>query len=137
MNPASTLVGRSRKYSRGGEREYEYPAGRYHYRFTASGGSGLLLLHAAGNVFVRDLSEAESILVELGSPVYWEESVQIAMHLEYVRAPDARNQRDPGSYRTIWLRLGGPGRVAVQSVHQPAEETGIPDYLSFPTTKRW
>lgn len=52
--------------------------------------------------------------------------------------PQAPGQsRDPGSYRTIWLRLGGPGRVAVQSVHKRAEETGIPDYVSFPTTKRW
>jgi hypothetical protein len=126
-----------RKYSRGGEHEYEYPADRYHYRFSASGGPGLLLLHAAGNVFVRDLTENESILVEPSSPVYWEETVQISMHLEYMRNPSASNRRDPGSHRTIWLRLGGPGRVAVQSVHKRAEETGIPDYLSFPTTKRW
>jgi uncharacterized protein (AIM24 family) len=126
-----------RKYSRSGEHEYEYPAGRYHYQFAASGGPGLLLLHAAGNVFVRDLAETESILVESGALVYWEESVQISMHLEYMRTPGARSQRDPGSYRTIWLRLGGPGRVAVQSVHAREEETGIPDYFSFPTTKRW
>jgi uncharacterized protein (AIM24 family) len=126
-----------RMYSPSGEHEYEYPSGRYHYRFSASGGPGLLLLHAAGNVFVRDLAETESILVESGSLVYWEESVQISMHLEYMRTPGARNRRDPGSYRTIWLRLGGPGRVAVQSVHKRAEETGIPDYLSFPSTKRW
>jgi hypothetical protein len=126
-----------RKYSRQGEREYEYPSGRYHYRFDASRGPGLLLLHAAGNVFVRDLAETESILVEPGSPVYWEETVQISMHLEYMRSPGARSRRDPGSHRTIWLRLGGPGRVAVQSVHKRAEETGIPDYLSFPSTKRW
>ena len=67
-----------RKYSRRGEHEYEYPSGRYHYRFTASGGPGLLLLHAAGNVFVRDLTETESILVDSGSPVYWEESVEFS-----------------------------------------------------------
>jgi uncharacterized protein (AIM24 family) len=126
-----------RKYSRGGEREYEYPAGRYHYRFSGTRAPGLLLLHAAGNVFVRDLAETESILVEPGSPVYWEETVQISMHLEYVRGAGARNRHDPGSYRTIWLRLGGPGRVAVQSLRKRVEETGIPDYLAFPTTKRW
>jgi hypothetical protein len=126
-----------RKYSRGGERELECPAGRYHYRFTASGGPGLLLLHAMGNIFVRDLTETESILVEPGSPVYWEESVEFSMHLEYMRSPAGRNPRDPGSYRKIWLRLGGPGRVAVQSVHKRAEESGVPDYLSFPTTRRW
>jgi biogenesis AIM24-like protein len=126
-----------RKYSSRGEHEYEYPSGRYHYEFTASRRPGLLLLHAAGNVFVRDLTENESILVESGSPVYWEDNVQISMHLEYMRTPAAPNRRDPGSYRTIWLRLGGPGRVAVQSVHKPAEETGTPDYLAFPTVKRW
>jgi hypothetical protein len=126
-----------RKYSRSGERELECPAGRYHYEFTASGGPGLLLLHAAGNVFVRDLTETESILVEPRSLVYWEESVDFSMHLEYMRTPGARKQRDPGGYRTIWLRLVGPGRVAVQSVHKRAEETGVPDYRSFPTTKRW
>jgi uncharacterized protein (AIM24 family) len=126
-----------RKYSRGGERELECPAGRHHYQFTASGGPGLLLLHAAGNVFVRDLTETESILVEPISPVYWEDSVEFSMHLEYMRTPGARDRSDPGSYRKIWLRLSGPGRVAVQSVHKRAEETGIPDYLSFDTTKRW
>jgi uncharacterized protein (AIM24 family) len=126
-----------KKFTRGGEREYEYPVGRYHYEFTATGGPGLLLLHVAGNVFVRDLTESESILVEPGSLAYWEDSVQISMHLEYMRTPAARNQRDPGSYRTIWLRLGGPGRVAVQSVRKRAEETGVPDYFSFPTSKRW
>jgi uncharacterized protein (AIM24 family) len=126
-----------RKYSRGGEHEYEYPAGRYHYRFSGTRAPGLLLLHAGGNVFVRDLAETESILVEPGSPVYWEETVQISMHLEYVRSAGARNRHDPGSDRTIWLRLGGPGRVAVQSLHKRVEETGIPDYLAFPTTKRW
>ena len=69
--------------------------------------------------------------------MYWEDSVQISMHLEYVRTPVDPTRRAPGSHRTIWLRLGGPGRVAVQSVHKRAEETGIPDYLSFPSTKRW
>jgi uncharacterized protein (AIM24 family) len=126
-----------RRYSRGGEREYEYPSGRYHYQFSGSSGPGLLLLHAAGNVFVRDLAETESILVASSAPVYREETVQISMHLEYVRTSATRNPRDPGSYRTIWLRLGGPGRVAVQSARKPAEDTGIPDYLSFPSTKRW
>ena len=121
-----------RKCTRSGEREYEYPSGRYHYRFIASSGPGLLLLHAAGSVFVRDLAETESILVESGSPVYWEESVQISMHLEYARTPAATNQRDPGSRRTIWLRLGGPGRVAVQSGHKRSEETGIPDLPLLP-----
>ena len=127
-----------RKYSRGGEHEYEYPSGRYHYLFSASRRPGLLLLHAAGNVFVRDLTETESILVEPGSPVYWEDSVQISMHLEYVRTPVDPTRRAPGIHRTIWLRLVGPGRVAVQSVHRRhTEETGIPDYLAFPTVKRW
>jgi hypothetical protein len=126
-----------RKYSRRGEHEYEYPSGRYHYQFTASRRPGLLLLHAAGNVFLRDLAENESILVESGAPVYWEDSILISMHLEYVRTPVVKNRRDPGTYRKIWLRLTGPGRVAVQSIHKPAEETGTPDYLSFRTVKRW
>jgi hypothetical protein len=64
-------------------------------------------------------------------------SVEFSMHLEYMRTPGTVNQRDPGSYRTIWLRLSGPGRVAVQSAHKREQETGIPDHLSFPTTKRW
>jgi hypothetical protein len=54
-----------------------------------------------------------------------------------MRTPGARSRHDRGSYRTIWLRLGGPGRVAVQSAHKRPEEAGIPDYLAFPTIKRW
>ena len=33
--------------------------------------------------------------------------------------------RSRWSYRSIWVRLFGPGRVAVQSVYAPAEDTDV------------
>jgi len=45
--------------------------------------------------------------------------------------------RSSWSYRTIWVRLWGPGRVAVQSVYQPPEDTETIRRHSYATTHRW
>ena len=124
-------------YNGGRELDYEYPAGRFHDSFTAAVGWGLLLLHSSGNAFVRDLAAGESILVKPPSLLYWEASVDLSMHLEYMNTPGKRNRRDPSSYRTIWLRLLGPGRVAVQSAFEPEEGRSLPDWTSFASTQRW
>ncbi len=50
----------------GDEQEYHYPLGQTMDRFTAQGGPGLLLLHAPGNTFIRDLRQGERILVQPG-----------------------------------------------------------------------
>jgi uncharacterized protein (AIM24 family) len=120
-----------------GEPELEYPLGRYCLQFEHRAAQGLVLLHASGNVFIRDLGHDESILVQPNSLLYWDGSMEFSLHLEYPKFTGTRNKRDPSSYRNIWLRAHGPGRVAVQSAYEPAESAGIPDYFSFTSAKRW
>jgi uncharacterized protein (AIM24 family) len=120
-----------------GEAEPEYPMGKYCLRFTQSRARGLVLLHASGNSFIRDLGAGESILVQPNSLLYWDDELDLSLHLEYPRLTGVKNTHDPSSYRTIWLRLRGPGRVAIQSAYEPTEAAGIPDYFSFASTKRW
>ncbi len=101
----------------GGEREQHLPIGRFIDRFTSEG-NGLLLLHAPGNVFIRDLAPGQTILIQPSALLYKDASVGLQLHFEY---PAGATQA-PGSfglgYRGFqtFLRLSGPGRVAVQSV---------------------
>ena len=53
----------------GDEEEWHYPVGRTIDRFSASGSNGLLLLHAPGNTFIRDLQQGQRILVDRKSVV--------------------------------------------------------------------
>ena len=82
------------------------------------GNPGLLLLHAAGNVFVRELGQGETILIKPRSLIFKDPTVQMHLHFE-----DAGSVQSsfllfsmPVMSRHMWLRLIGPGRVAVQSV---------------------
>lgn len=99
----------------GDERETHYPLGVYGDRFIAADRPGLLLLHSPGNTFVRDLAAGETILVQPSALLYRDLSVTMHLHLEY---PRVQGVRWWGSYehRNVWLRLIGPGRVAVQSI---------------------
>ena len=105
------------------DRETHYPAGRFLDKFTAHDGPGLLLLHAPGNVFVRDLRPGEHILVQPSSFLWKDPSVRMNLHFEYPRGQywfsSARWEA-----KSIWLTLGGPGRVAVQSVFERPEAVG-------------
>ena len=89
-------------------REYEYPRGRFTDRFTAQE-RGLLLLHARGNTFIRDLGDREQIYVVPRSLVYKDRSVAMNIHMERPASPRAHWQIIP------MIRLTGPGRVAIQS----------------------
>jgi uncharacterized protein (AIM24 family) len=122
---------------RHGEPEPEYPMGRYCLQFEQPGAPGLVLLQASGNSFIRDLGSDETILVQPNSLLYWDDGLGLSLHLEYPKSAAARNKHDPSSYRGIWLRLRGPGRVAVQSAYEPTENAGVPDYVSFASTKHW
>lgn len=104
----------------GDETEYEYPLGPYLDVFYAGQGSpGLLLLHSPGNLFVRDLGPGQSILVQPGSWVYADTSVEFSLHMEY---PNSGGYMWASyEYRTAWLRLQGPGRVAVRSIFEKPE----------------
>lgn len=122
---------------KGSEAEREYPIGPFYDSFAARGQPGLLLLHSPGNTFIRDLDADESILVQPSSLVYWEASVDLSLHLERPRTVDTPSMKDPHMYRIVWLRLRGPGRVAVQSVYELAESTGKLDVFSFGSTQLW
>src|SRR5208282_5870840 len=87
--------------------EPEYPMGRYHLTFTAIERQSLLLLHASGDTFIRDLAVGESVLVRPTSLLYWEDKTDLSLHLEYAYVPGKptrRTRRTLSRYRTIWLR---------------------------------
>ena len=120
----------------GDEQEYHYPLGPTMDRFTAQGGNGLLLLHAPGNTFIRDLRQGERILVQPGGLIWKDRSVRMYLHFEYPRGSywfsSARWQA-----KSIWLVLQGPGRIAVQSVYEPPEMGGGIVNSSGATTQYW
>ena len=120
----------------GDDTEWHYPIGRTMDRFTAHGGPGLLLLHAPGNTFIRDLRDGERILVQPGGLIWKDRTVRMHLHFEYPRGrywfSSARWQA-----KSIWLTLQGPGRVAVQSVFEPPEMAGAIRKTSGSTTQYW
>jgi uncharacterized protein (AIM24 family) len=119
------------------DREMHYPMGRYGDVFGAEAAPGLLLLHAPGNVFIRDLRQGETMLIQPSSLLYRDVTVRMALHLEYPRNMGLSFWRSSWSYRSIWVRLWGPGRVAVQSVYEPPEDTEAIRRHSYATTHRW
>lgn len=118
------------------ESETHYPVGSYMDRFFARTAPGLLLLHAGGSVFVRGLAPGETLLVKPTALIFKDPSVQMQLHFEHPNA----GMFSWGSWtnRAIWLRLTGPGRVAVQSVFERVEQEGgsIISH-SYATTQRW
>jgi uncharacterized protein (AIM24 family) len=104
----------------GDDTEYHYPAGYNIDIFHADQKPGLLLLHSPGNSFIRDLRPGETICIQPTSLLYKDLSVGMALHLEY---PHAANMgwNQSFQYRQVWLRLWGPGRVAMQSVFERPE----------------
>jgi uncharacterized protein (AIM24 family) len=66
----------------GDERETHYPLGVFLDRFSAVEKPGLLLLHGGGNMFVRQLSSGEAILVKPTSLLFKDTSVTMQLHFE-------------------------------------------------------
>lgn len=120
----------------GDEQEWHYPLGQTMDRFSAQGGPGLLLLHAPGNTFIRDLRQGERILVQPGGLIWKDRSVRMFLHLEY---PQGRYWFSSARWeaKSIWLTLEGPGRVAVQSVFEPPETVGSIISTSGATRQVW
>ncbi len=121
----------------GDDQETHYPMGQSGDVFTARDAPGLLLLHAPGNTFIRDLQPGQSLLVQPSSLLYRDVSVRVNLHLEYPRNRGFAFWSSRWSYRSIWVRLHGPGRVAVQSVYEPPEDTEIIQRHSYATTHHW
>jgi uncharacterized protein (AIM24 family) len=106
----------------GNETETHYPLGMFLDRFTSPQIPGLLLLHAAGNVFVRQLEPGQTILIKPTAFLFKDPTVRMQLHFERP-AGTWKSWRSWGD-RYIWLRLRGPGRVAVQSAFEPIEDNG-------------
>jgi uncharacterized protein (AIM24 family) len=119
----------------GDDRETHYPLGSFMDRFSTGAAPGLVLLHGQGNVFVRTLAAGQHILVKPQALLYKDVSVQMCLHLEHPGGT-WRTWRTWGE-RYVWLRLVGPGRIAVQSAYPPDEDA--PNNLSSvcPNTTRW
>src|SRR5690349_16421760 len=119
------------------EQEYHYPMGQYGDIFTAAERPGLLLLHAPGNAFIRDLQQGESLLVQPSSLIYRDLSVRVHLHLEYPRNMGFSFWRNNWDYRNILVRLVGPGRVAVNSIFERPEGIEAIRNHSYATRRRW
>ncbi|MDP9120711.1 MAG: AIM24 family protein, partial [Acidobacteriota bacterium] len=120
----------------GKEQETLYPLGLMMDRFSAPSAPGLLLLHAAGNVFVRHLARGETILIKPTALLFKDTTVHMKLHFE--RPAGTFSLWGSWGQRYFWLRLHGPGRVAVQSVTAPVEgEHRVLQGTSSSTEKRW
>jgi uncharacterized protein (AIM24 family) len=117
--------------------EREYPAGRYLLNLTAAGRQGLVLLHASGDAFIRDLADSESVLVSPASLLYWEDTVYLSLHLEFPYVPGQRVRRVIWRSSRIWLRVCGPGRVIIDSARGQAEDVRTADLESFASRQHW
>jgi uncharacterized protein (AIM24 family) len=106
----------------GNETETHYPLGMFMDRFFAPQAPGLLLLHSAGNAFVRYLEPNQTILVKPTALLFKDPTVQMMLHFEHPSGTWS-SWRSWGN-RYLWLRLYGPGRVAVQSAYSPMHDNG-------------
>jgi uncharacterized protein (AIM24 family) len=119
--------------SDGTEREWSYPMGQFIDRFTAIGSPGLLLLHAPGNVMVRDLAPDETIVIQPRALVYKDPTVGPSLHFEYPNGGGMFNNA-----MHTWIRLAGPGRVAISSVFElPEMGRGSIESTSPATWQNW
>jgi uncharacterized protein (AIM24 family) len=102
------------------EKETHYPLGMYMDTFSAPQTPGLLLLHGGGNVFLRHLAAGETVLVKPRSLLFKDASVRLQMHIETWRSPGLFAALHSG----LWLRVHGPGRLAIQSAFEKLPEPG-------------
>ncbi len=114
--------------------DYEtfYPVGSLMDRFSAPDKAGLLLLHASGNVQTRILEPGQTILVKPTALIFKDTSVSMELHFEHPAGLTGLNSR------ALWLKLRGPGRVAIQSVFEPLEGEHLSIYdHSAATSQYW
>jgi uncharacterized protein (AIM24 family) len=97
-----------------------YPLRTFMDTFSAGRHPGLLLLHGAGNIFIRHLAPHQTILVKPSAFLFKDSTVDLRVTSEYSGGVWAYGQAWGESYN--WLRLHGPGRVAVQSAYKDVEE---------------
>jgi len=107
----------------GKDSETHYPIGMFIDSFTATDQPGLLLLHGAGNVFIRKLEQNQTILIKPSSLLFKDPTVRMHLHIEQPASMSWSTWRTWNN-RYLWLRLHGPGRVAVQSQYESMEDSG-------------
>ena len=118
----------------GNDTETVYPVGMFLDRFLALSSPGLLLLHAGGSVFTRNLAPGETILIKPTAFVFKDPTVEMELHFDH----PAGSVWGYRTYRCIWLRLYGPGRIAIQSVFERIEhESGNLSRYSRATSNQW
>ncbi|HUS13747.1 MAG TPA: AIM24 family protein, partial [Chloroflexia bacterium] len=113
------------------------PLGMFMDRFYAPQVPGFVLVHAAGNAFIRHLAPGEPILIKPTSLLFKDPTVNMQLHIE---EPSGGNFGFWTSWnqRYMWLRLVGPGRVAIQSAFKHMEENGRNiTRTSDATRRRW
>ncbi|HEY2430458.1 MAG TPA: AIM24 family protein [Acidimicrobiales bacterium] len=107
---------------RDNEIEWHYPLGQYLDRFSAGTAPGAGLIQVGGNAFMRVLAAGEQILVKPPALLFKDPSVGMQLHVEFPSA-GIKLWRSWGN-RYLWLRLWGPGRVALQSCYDRLEDPG-------------
>jgi uncharacterized protein (AIM24 family) len=112
----------------GNETEWHYPMGRYLDRFTAGEQPGLVMIHAGGNAYTRDLAQGETMLIKPPALLYKDPSVAVQLHVEYPAA-GMKFWRSWGN-RYLWLRVWGPGRVGIESCYNSEADPGT-DFQSM------
>ena len=119
----------------GDDTETHYPLGRFMDRFTAQQAPGLLLLHAGGNVFVRDLAPGQTILVKPTALIFKDPTVQMQLHFEH---PSIIQHVGIVGQSLSVAAPHGPGRVAIQSVFERIEgESRNMTRWSNATSRSW
>ncbi|MGC8461462.1 MAG: AIM24 family protein [Candidatus Dormibacteria bacterium] len=107
--------------------EYHFPIGQFLDIFAAQSElPGLVIMHAIGNGFVRNLQANESILIQPSSFLFKDSSVLLTMHLETAHgapSPLFTGMTLFPSY--LWLRATGPGRIGIQSVTELVESPNL------------
>jgi uncharacterized protein (AIM24 family) len=106
----------------GDETETHYPMGMFLDRFYAPQAPGMVLIQGKGNIFTRVLAQGETVLVKPTALLYKDHTVQMHLHFERP-AGTWRSWRSWGD-RYIWVRLYGPGRVAIESAFAHLEDNG-------------
>jgi uncharacterized protein (AIM24 family) len=129
----------------GDETETHYPIGQMLDRFTAGKTPGLLLLHASGNVFIRTLAAGQSILIKPTALIFKDPDVKMQLHFEHPGVGLGGAQQLAGlllgglaafTLRYLWLRVTGPGRIAIQSAFEPVEDNGLNITSHSPATRQ-
>ena len=119
------------------DREMHYPMGRFGDVFSAHEGPGLLLVHAPGNTFIRDLQPRQSLLTQPSSLLYRDVSVRVALHLEYPGTWASRSGAAGGATAASGSGCSARAGWRCSRCTPPPEDTEVIRRHSYGTTHHW